>query len=69
MIEDFLMLCGFDGNVNLSDALHFLRVNIGKFTDCILADPSALVGDTPFVLPNEVQSLRPNPFEVLAALS
>ena len=61
MIEDFLMLCGFDGNVNLSDALHFLRVNIGKFTDCIVADPSAPIGDTPFVLPNEVQSLRQIP--------
>ena len=61
MIEDFLMLCGFNGNVNLSDALHSLRVNIGKFTDCIVADPSASVGDTPLVLPNEVQSLRQIP--------
>ena len=60
-IEDFLMLCGFDGNVNLSDALHSLRVNIGKFTDCVVADPSASAGDTPLVLPNEVQSLRQIP--------
>ena len=62
-IEDFLMLCGFDGNVNLSDALHSLRVNIGKFTDCVVADPSALAGDTPLVLPNEVQSLRQIPLK------
>ena len=60
-IEDFLMLCGFDGNVNLSDALHSLRVNIGKFTDCVVTDPSASAGDTPLVLPNEVQSLRQVP--------
>ena len=60
-IEDFLMLCGFDGNVNLSDARHSLRVNIGKFTDCVVADPSASAGDTPLVLPNEVQSLRQIP--------
>ena len=55
------MLCGFHGNVNLSDALNSLRVNIGKFTDCVVADPSASVGDTPLVLPNEVQSLRQVP--------
>ena len=60
-IEDFLMLCGFDGNVNLSDALHSIRVNIGKFTDCIVSDPSTPIGDTPLVLPNEVQSLRQIP--------
>ena len=60
-IEDLLMLCGFDGNVNLSDALHSIRVNIGKFTDCIVSDPSTTIGDAPFVLPNEVQSLRQIP--------
>ena len=59
--EDLLMLCGFDGNVNLSDALHSIRVNIGKFTDCIVSDPSTPIDDTPFVLPNEVQSLRQIP--------
>ena len=61
MIQDFLELCGFDGNVNLSDALLSLRVNIGKFTDCIVTDPSAPVGDTLFILPNEIQSLRQIP--------
>ena len=49
-IEGFLMLCGFDGNVNLSDALHSLRVNIGKFTDCVVADPSTLAGNILFSL-------------------
>ena len=58
MIQDLLNVCGFDDNVNLSDALLSLRVNIGKFTDCIVTDPSATVDDTPFILPNEVQSLR-----------
>ena len=62
-IEDFLMLCGFDGNVNLSDALHSLRVNIGKFTECVVADPSTLAGNIPLVLPNEVQSLRQIPLK------
>ena len=47
--------------VNLSDALLSLRVNIGKFTDCIVTDPSAPVGDTLFILPNEIQSLRQIP--------
>ena len=61
MIQDLLNVCGFDGNVNLSDALLSLRVNIGKFTDCIVTDPSATVGDTSFILPNEIQSLRQIP--------
>ena len=58
MIQDLLNVCGFDDNVNLSDALLSLRVNIGKFTDCIVTDPSTTEDDTPFILPNEVQSLR-----------
>ena len=60
MIQDLLNVCGFDDNVNLSDALLSLRVNIGKFTDCIVTDPSAIVDDTSFILPNEIQSLRRN---------
>ena len=60
-IQDLLNVCGFDGNVNLSDALLSLRVNIGKFTDCIVTDPSAPVGDTSLILPNEMQSLRQIP--------
>ena len=60
-VEDLLMLCGFDGNVNLSDALHAIRVNMGKFTECIVPDPSTSVDDAPLVLPNEVQSLRQVP--------
>ena len=60
-VEDLLILCGFDCNVNWSDALHAIRVNIGKFKECIVPDSSISVGAAPLVLPNEVQSLRQVP--------
>ena len=47
--------------VKLSDALHAIRVNIGKFKECIVPDSSMSVGGAPLVLPNEVQSLRQVP--------
>ena len=57
-VEDLLTLCGFDNNVNLSDALHTLHASIGKFKECAVPDPISDLGDSPLVLPNEVQSLR-----------
>ena len=61
LVEDLLILCGFDCNVNLSDALHAIRVNIGKYKECIVPDSSMSVGVAPLILPNEVQSLRQVP--------
>ena len=57
-IQDFLTLCGFDGQVNLSDALHALRANIGKYKECNVPVSDTDVDDSSLVLPNEVQSLR-----------
>ena len=57
-VEDLLTLFGFDSNVNLSDALHVIRANIGKFKECVVPDPSMTVGGSPLILLNEVQSLR-----------
>ena len=57
-VEDLLTLFGFDSSVNLSDALHTIRANIGKFKECVVPDPFMNVGDSPLVLLNEVQSLR-----------
>ena len=61
LVEDLLILCGFDCNVNLSNALHAIRVNIGKYKECIVPDSSISVGVAPLILPNEVQSLRQVP--------
>lgn len=53
----FYNLCGFDGEVNLSEAMQTLLACIGKYKECVAPleqDERAII---PSVQPNELQSV------------